>query len=99
MAAVPLRVSQGALYTLGGVTKPAEAFALQHGIEIADGASLAARAKARLSEKALSDLLNPLDRRCPKCEAPMVWRTETWRIDKSPFISFLRSHDSRRTAG
>jgi hypothetical protein len=67
-------VTRGALYTLKGATRPAAAFAAQHGIVIVDGAELARRA-VRLSAAELESTLRPRDHHCPKCEAPMVWRT------------------------
>lgn len=90
------KVSHGALYTLGGVTKPAEAFARQHGIDLVDGGSLAARAKARLSEGDLTQLLDSRERRCPKCEATMVWRTGNftpfWGCSRFPRCRTIMKH-------
>lgn len=68
------RVTRGALYTLKGATRPAAAFAAQHGITIVDGVELARRA-ARLSGAELNTTLRPRTHHCPKCESPMVWRT------------------------
>ena len=69
------QAKRGALYVLKDATRPAEAFAQQHGITIRDGRDLAGRAKAQLSEVKLNELLNSRDHHCPKCESRMVWRT------------------------
>lgn len=94
------KVSRGALYTLAGATKPAEAFAWQHGIEIVDGAALAARAKAGLSDVLLTSLLDSREHRCPKCEAPMVWRTGDftpfWGCSTYPRCRAVLKHSGAR---
>jgi Holliday junction resolvase len=69
------QAKRGALYVLKDATRPAEAFAQQHGITIRDGRDLAGRAKAQLTDVKLNELLNSRDHHCPKCESRMVWRT------------------------
>jgi restriction system protein len=75
------QAKRGALYTLKGWTRPAEAFAAQHDIILVDAAQLARRAKAGLSDQDLSTLLNSREHHCPKCESPMIWKTGNF----SPF--------------
>ena len=69
------QVSQGAIYTLKGWTKPAAGFAIQHQITLVDAAELARRGLGRLSSEELDTFLKPREHHCPKCEAKMVLRT------------------------
>ncbi|HEX2853752.1 MAG TPA: restriction endonuclease [Opitutaceae bacterium] len=71
--------TRGAIYTLNGWTKPAAGFAAQHSIELVDGESLSRRAETRLPVELLERLLNTREHHCPKCEAPMVWRTGNFK--------------------
>ena len=49
---------------------------------------LTRRASASLSKAELDRLLDPSDRRCPKCDAPIGWRTGKfkpfWGCSTSP---------------
>jgi len=72
-------VSQGAVFTLKGATKPAYTFAAQHDIDIVDGAELAGRAFGKLTNEVLSRVLDSSQHHCPKCEALMVWRTGNFK--------------------
>jgi hypothetical protein len=69
------QVAQGAIYTLKGGTEPARRFAAEHQIILVNGDELAHRAASQLSSDQLEALLNSKVHHCPKCEAPMVWRT------------------------
>ena len=69
------KVARGAVYTLKGWTRPAAVFAAQHGIQLVDGESLAARAISKLTPDQLDELLSSDVHHCPKCESRMVWRT------------------------
>ncbi|MBC7365225.1 MAG: restriction endonuclease [Undibacterium sp.] len=73
------KVNRGALYTLNGWTRPAGAFAAEHGIVLADSDSLASRALIQLPESKLEELLNGSGHHCPKCEASMIWRTGNFK--------------------
>jgi len=73
------QVGRGAIYTLGGWTKPAAGFALGHSITLVDGEELARRAVARLTPEQLDKVLDASEHHCPKCEAPMVWREGNFR--------------------
>lgn len=69
------QVRRGALYVLKGATRPATAFAGQHGIVICEGRDLASRAQGRLADSELTALLSSREHHCPRCESPMIWRT------------------------
>ncbi|MFA6961950.1 MAG: restriction endonuclease [Opitutaceae bacterium] len=69
------QVKRGALYVLKGATRPAQTFAAQHDIHVADSSNLAERARNTLTYSELSDILSSRDHHCPKCESLMVWRT------------------------
>ncbi len=80
--------SQGAIYTIKGWTEPAARLASQHRIELADGANLVERAQKLLCPEELSIILDSRNRRCPKCESPMIWRegnfTPFWGCSRFP---------------
>jgi len=69
------QVARGALYTLCGATGPAAIFASKSAIEIINATDLARRALARFSESELTARLDEPEHLCPKCDAPMIWRT------------------------
>ena len=69
------QVKRGALYVLKGATRPAQTFAAQHDIHVADGRNLAERARSGLADSELTNLLSSRDHHCPKCESLMIWRT------------------------
>lgn len=68
------QASKGAIYTIKGTTKAAQELAVQQGILIAEGYSLAARALSQLTKEQLDRILNTNRHHCPKCEAEMIWR-------------------------
>lgn len=68
-------VKQGAIYTLKGWTEPAAELAAQHDITLVNGYELAKSAVLQLTPAKLSEVLDSSLHHCPKCEAPMVWRT------------------------
>jgi hypothetical protein len=65
---------KGAIYTLKGATKAAQELAIQQGIQIEEGYSLANRALRQLTTEQLDRILNTNLHHCPKCEAEMIWR-------------------------
>lgn len=69
------QVKRGAIYVLKGATRPAQTFAAQYDIHVADGRNLAERARNSLSDSELSAVLSSRDHHCPRCESLMVWRT------------------------
>lgn len=94
------RATRGAVYTLKGWTVRAAHFAAANGIALADGNDLARRAAERLTAKHLSEILNPDLHHCPKCEAPMVWRTGNfksfWGCSTFPRCRGLLKHTGAR---
>jgi hypothetical protein len=85
------QVRSGAIYTLKGWTRPAAAFAAEHGIALVDASDLAYRGLKRLEVDQLNALLQPRDHHCPKCESVMVWRTGNF----SPFWGCSRYPQGR----
>ena len=71
--------AKGAVYSLKGFTLRAAHFAAANAITLVDGEELAKRASERLTSQHLSEILSPDLPHCPKCEAPMVWRTGNFR--------------------
>lgn len=68
------KTNKGALYILKGATIAAKELAIQQGILIEEGYSLANRALRQLTKEQLDKILNTYVHHCPKCEAEMVWR-------------------------
>ncbi len=68
-------VSSGAIHTLKGWTAPAARFAQEHSIRLCDATNLTQRACRSISGEDLDRLLSDDSHHCPKCEAPMIWRT------------------------
>jgi hypothetical protein len=68
-------VTAGAIHTLTGWTGPAAEYAAEHRISLCNEIDLAGRARANLSDDELAQWLLDKTHHCPKCEAPMVWRT------------------------
>ena len=94
------QVNRGAIYTLKGWTRPAAAFAEQHAISLVDGETLAHRATTRLKPEDLTELLGTTGHHCPRCEAPMVWRTGDftpfWGCSKYPRCRATLKHAGAR---
>ena len=94
------QVKRGALYVLKGATRPAEAFATHHGIDIVTGQALSSRARDRLADCELTSLLSSREHHCPKCESPMVWRTGDftpfWGCSTYPRCRGILKHSGAR---
>ena len=69
------KVTQGAIYTFKGATRPAKEFARQDGVEILDATELASQALGYIEHGLLLEILSNKEHHCPKCEAQMIWRT------------------------
>ncbi len=94
------QVKRGSLYVLKGATRPAEAFATHHGIDIVTGQTLSSRASDRLADSELTSLLSSREHHCPKCESPMVWRTGDftpfWGCSTYPRCRGMLKHSGAR---
>jgi hypothetical protein len=67
--------SEAMLFTLSDCTQPALVFAQQNNIEIFDGDYIRSRIAA-IGVDSFPELLYPEIKYCPRCGAPMVWRTK-----------------------
>jgi hypothetical protein len=71
--------SRGEIRTLLGWTAPAETLAQLHHINLLDGEALARDARAFLDNEELEALLDPDNKRCPKCDGAMALRTGNFK--------------------
>jgi ribosomal protein L37AE/L43A len=72
---VDFEVNKAAVFYSGEATAPAKSLAKKHGIGMVNGRALATRAVKAMSSEELIKVLQNKTHHCPKCEAPMVWRT------------------------
>lgn len=97
---VDFEVNRGAIFTLLGWTQPALELAQKHGIGMVNGDDLAARAIKSLSESQLSQVLRTDVHHCPKCEAPMLWKTGDfkpfWGCSTYPRCRGILKHSGAR---
>lgn len=97
---VDFKVHRGAIFTLNGWTEPALKLAQKHGIGMIDGDTLAARAFKALGESSLGQILRTDVHHCPKCEAPMLWKTGDfkpfWGCSTYPRCRGILKHSGAR---